>query len=149
MREHAKAQFTDYIDQWGEVIEQGKATGEFDSNTSAGVFKHLLFGALDHAVVTWIQNPNRRTEDLKAIVHYRCAPLRCFGSTVQRDVSVTGGRVLSRVSVHYHVANHEPTSCCWIFRCLTWMDSSCSNGFVSRRSKCLLSSCPPIWMKIR
>ena len=67
MKEYAKAQLAEYLNQWGTVIDDGKASGEFRNDVSTGIFKHILFGALDHACVTWVNNPHRRPEDLNEV----------------------------------------------------------------------------------
>lgn len=67
MKEYAKSQLADYLSQWGNVIDEGKASGTFRSDLSTGILKHILFGALDHACVTWVNNPQRRPEDLAEV----------------------------------------------------------------------------------
>lgn len=67
MKDYAKNQLAEYLGQWGSVVDEGKATGRFRSDVSTGVFKNFLFGALDHACVTWVNNPQRRPEDLTEV----------------------------------------------------------------------------------
>ncbi|HET6344108.1 MAG TPA: TetR/AcrR family transcriptional regulator [Myxococcota bacterium] len=67
MKDYAKAQLSEYLTQWGNVIDEGKASGQFRSDMSTGILKHILFGALDHACVTWVNNPQRRPEDLTEV----------------------------------------------------------------------------------
>jgi TetR/AcrR family fatty acid metabolism transcriptional regulator len=67
VRDYAKAQFAEYLDQWAQVIRDGKAAGEFREDMSPGLFKHILFGALDEICVTWVNNPQRKPEELYAI----------------------------------------------------------------------------------
>ena len=67
MKEYAKAQLSEYLQQWGHVVDEGKQQGVFRHDVSTGIFKHILFGALDHACVTYVNNPNRREEDLTEV----------------------------------------------------------------------------------
>ena len=67
MKEYAKSQLAEYLAQWGSVIDEGKASGTFRDDLSTGILKHILFGALDHACVTWVNNPQRRPEDLAEV----------------------------------------------------------------------------------
>ena len=63
MKDYAKAQLAEYLVQWGTIIDEGKASGVFRNDFSTGIFKHILFGALDHACVTYVNNPHRQEED--------------------------------------------------------------------------------------
>ena len=67
MKEYAKAQLSEYLQQWGHVVDEGKQQGVFRHDVSTGIFEHILFGALDHACVTYVNNPNRREEDLTEV----------------------------------------------------------------------------------
>lgn len=64
MKEYAKAQLAAYMSQWGQIIDEGKARGLFRADVSTGILKHIMFGALDQACVTWVNNPQRTPEDL-------------------------------------------------------------------------------------
>jgi TetR/AcrR family fatty acid metabolism transcriptional regulator len=64
MKDYAKAQLAEYLGQWGSIVDQGKTQGIFRTDIKTGVLKHIIFGALDHACVTWVNNPNRKEEDL-------------------------------------------------------------------------------------
>lgn len=64
MKDYAKSQLADYLSQWGSIIDDGKASGDFRTDFSTGILKHILFGALDHACVTYVNNPHRKEEDL-------------------------------------------------------------------------------------
>lgn len=64
MKEHAKKQFSEYLEQLGQVVKQGKSVGVFRADVSSATVKHLLFGCLDQAVVNWVFKPNRRAQDL-------------------------------------------------------------------------------------
>jgi TetR/AcrR family transcriptional regulator, fatty acid metabolism regulator protein len=67
MKDYAKEQLAEYVDQWGQVLEEGKATGVLRPDLKTGIFKHLLFGALDHAIMLWVNNPHGKPEDLEEI----------------------------------------------------------------------------------
>jgi TetR/AcrR family fatty acid metabolism transcriptional regulator len=64
MKDYAKAQLAEYLGQWGHIIDEGKQKGVFRNDIKTGVLKHIVFGALDHACVTWVNNPHRKEEDL-------------------------------------------------------------------------------------
>jgi TetR/AcrR family fatty acid metabolism transcriptional regulator len=67
IKEYAKKQLTEYLDQLGRVIERGKEDGSFRNEVSTGILKHLVFGALDHTCQIWVVNPHRRPEDLHEV----------------------------------------------------------------------------------
>lgn len=67
MKRYAKEQFTDYIGQFAQVLDDGRRAGLLRDDFSAGTAAHLLFGALDHACVTWVNNPNRMPEQLGTV----------------------------------------------------------------------------------
>ena len=67
MKDYAKDQLSEYLAQWGSVIDDGKAAGTFRQDLSTGILKNVLFGALDHACVTWVNNPQRTPEDLAEV----------------------------------------------------------------------------------
>lgn len=67
VKEYAKSQFGEYLDQWAQVIRDGKEQGVFRSDVRPGMLKHFLFGALDQMCVTWVNNPQRKPEDLDTI----------------------------------------------------------------------------------
>jgi TetR/AcrR family transcriptional regulator, fatty acid metabolism regulator protein len=67
VKDYAKAQFAAYLDQWVQILRDGQASGEFRSDIRVGIFKHFLFGALDQVCVTWVNNLDRRPEDLNEI----------------------------------------------------------------------------------
>jgi TetR/AcrR family fatty acid metabolism transcriptional regulator len=67
IKEYAKKQLTEYLDQLGRVIERGKEDGSFRNEVSTGILKHLVFGALDHTCQIWVVNPQRRPEDLHEV----------------------------------------------------------------------------------
>tara|TARA_B100001964_G_scaffold224938_1_gene272261 strand:+ start:727 stop:1356 length:630 start_codon:yes stop_codon:yes gene_type:complete len=67
MKEYAKEQLTEYLDQWGDILEEGKRTGRFRPDFSTNILKHILFGAMDHVCGIWVSNPNRETVDLVEI----------------------------------------------------------------------------------
>ena len=67
MKEHARTQLSEYLVQWGETIEAGKKAGIFRQEVSTGILKNIIFGALDHACVTWVNNPQRTPEDLQEV----------------------------------------------------------------------------------
>lgn len=67
MRSHAKAQLAAYLGQWEAIIEDGKAQGIFRADVGTGILKNLLFGALDHATMLWVNNPHRQTKDLDEV----------------------------------------------------------------------------------
>lgn len=63
----AKAQLQGYIAQWARVIDEGKAVGTFRGDLATETVQHLLFGALDHACVAWVNSAQRRPETLDVI----------------------------------------------------------------------------------
>lgn len=67
MKEYAKEQLSAYLDEVGRVFDEGKAQGLFRPEISTGIFKQLLFGALDHACTVWVNNPHRRSDDIREI----------------------------------------------------------------------------------
>ncbi len=67
MKDYTKAQLAEYLDQFGDIIDRGKSNGDFRRDVSSGMCKHMIFGALDHACVTWVNNPNRQPEDLTEV----------------------------------------------------------------------------------
>jgi TetR/AcrR family fatty acid metabolism transcriptional regulator len=64
MKRYAKAQLANYLGQWEAVIDEGKREGVFRPDISTGILKNLLFGALDHATMLWVNNPHRKPADL-------------------------------------------------------------------------------------
>jgi TetR/AcrR family fatty acid metabolism transcriptional regulator len=64
MKQYAKAQLAEYLNQWGQIVDEGKAQGVFRPEVSTGILKHIMFGALDQACVTWVNNPQRTPADL-------------------------------------------------------------------------------------
>jgi TetR/AcrR family fatty acid metabolism transcriptional regulator len=54
MREYAKVDLISYLDLIGEIIEEGQRDGFFRRDFPAGVARHVLFGALDEVVSTWV-----------------------------------------------------------------------------------------------
>ena len=81
MKEYAKEQLTEYLDQWGEILDEGKQSGCFRKDFSTNILKHLLFGAMDHVCGIWVSNPNREAVDLLEIG-------RQLTDTILRAVSV-------------------------------------------------------------
>ncbi len=67
IKEYAKGQLAEYLDQLGHVIDEGKAHGLFRADLSTGMLKHMVFGALDHAAMIWVTNPQRRPQDLDEV----------------------------------------------------------------------------------
>ncbi len=77
VKDYAKGQFAEYLEQWAQVIRDGKERGEFRDDVRPGVVKHMLFGALDQICVTWVNSPERKPEELQAIAeHLRALVLR-------------------------------------------------------------------------
>ena len=64
MKEYAKEQLAEYLDQWNTVLEAGQKSGDFRADFSTNVFKFIMFGSLDHVIGLWVSNPNRSREDL-------------------------------------------------------------------------------------
>ncbi len=67
MKRYAKAQLAEYLGQWEAVIDAGKAAGIFRADVGTGILKNLLFGALDHATMLWVNNPHRQRADLEVV----------------------------------------------------------------------------------
>jgi len=67
MKRYAKAQLAEYLGQWEDVVEDGKREGTFRADISTGIVKNLLFGALDHATMLWVDNPHRKHADLDEV----------------------------------------------------------------------------------
>lgn len=67
IKEYAKEQLAEYLDQLGEILDRGKRDGSFRAEVSTGILKHLVFGALDHTCQIWVVNPHRRPEDLHEV----------------------------------------------------------------------------------
>lgn len=67
IKDYAKSQLAEYLDQLGAAIDEGKASGEFRSNLSTGIVKQIIFGALDHVCQIWVTNPQRRPGDLAEV----------------------------------------------------------------------------------
>ena len=66
MHDYAKGQLRAYLDQLAAIVDAGKSQGLFRTELSAAVVTHILFGALDYVCLTWVNNPNRREEQLTA-----------------------------------------------------------------------------------
>lgn len=64
MKNYAKSQISEYMDQWGEVLEAGQSSGVFLPETSIMVVKQTLFGALDQIVVNWLHSRSKNPEQL-------------------------------------------------------------------------------------
>ncbi len=67
IKEYAKGQLAEYLDQLGAMIDRGKESGDFRPDLRTGILKHMVFGALDHTCQVWVTNPQRRTEDLDEV----------------------------------------------------------------------------------
>ncbi len=67
VRDYAKEHLKEYLGHLGAAIDEGKAAGLIRPEISSGVLKQILFGALDHACMIWVNNPNRRREDLDVV----------------------------------------------------------------------------------
>lgn len=67
IKDYAKGQLGEYLDQLGDIVDRGKESGEFRPDLSTGILKHMVFGALDHTCQIWVTNPQRRAEDLDEV----------------------------------------------------------------------------------
>ncbi|MEE2960989.1 MAG: TetR/AcrR family transcriptional regulator [Myxococcota bacterium] len=67
MKEYAKEQFFEYLQQWTLVIENGKEVGFFRKDFSTGILRNILFGALDYVTGIWVSNPKRKASDLHEV----------------------------------------------------------------------------------
>jgi TetR/AcrR family fatty acid metabolism transcriptional regulator len=82
VREHAQKPVKAYVEMWTEIFEEGKRQGHFRPELHAGVFGHLVFGALDYACTAWVGDPERSVEQLNLI-------LREATETILRAVAVS------------------------------------------------------------
>ncbi len=64
---HSKKQLEAYLNHWGEIMQRGQNASIFRKDIPAGIFKHLAFGALDHACRIWSQNNQRSNDDLRFV----------------------------------------------------------------------------------
>ena len=64
MKEYAKEQLAEYLDQWNTVLEAGQKSGDFRTDFSTNIFKFIMFGSIDHVIGLWVSNPNRSRDDL-------------------------------------------------------------------------------------
>mgnify|MGYP001591360532 CR=1 FL=1 len=55
------------LDPSANWIEDGKKQGVFRADVGTGILKNLLFGALDHATMLWVNNPHRQRADLEVV----------------------------------------------------------------------------------
>ena len=70
MKDYAKAQLREYLDHFESLFQEGIASGEFRGDLKPGMMAQLLFGALDYACLTWVNNPNREAEDLTDVAEF-------------------------------------------------------------------------------
>jgi TetR/AcrR family transcriptional regulator, fatty acid metabolism regulator protein len=54
VREHNRHELDRFMELLGEIIEQGKREGSLRREISTGLVKHLVLGALDEVVSTWV-----------------------------------------------------------------------------------------------
>lgn len=67
MKDYGKEQFLEYLKVFEEILRRGKERGVFGAHVKTGMLTQIMFGALDYCCVTWVSNPNRKSEDLEEV----------------------------------------------------------------------------------
>ena len=67
LHEAARLKLAAYLGQWTAVIEAGKACGAIRPDVSTDVLQDMMYGALDHACVTWIRSQDRNPAQLDSV----------------------------------------------------------------------------------
>jgi TetR/AcrR family fatty acid metabolism transcriptional regulator len=61
-----KTELGSYFNEWHQVFEEGRQNGTFGAAFETNTIKTILYGALEHSCVNWIQNENRNPDELLA-----------------------------------------------------------------------------------